>query len=124
MCALPFAGGDDGELLLWHPAENAVRGNLEEGRGPVWRSTCKLVGHFKDVQDLSWSPDSSALVSGSVDRYSCVWDTRKNEGVVSNAGRLVACRNRCQRYLLCMFNFIALPRDKLLQSCSLPACYV
>ena len=33
-----------------------------------------LRGHHSDVYDLCWSPDSSHLVSGSVDNTSIVWD--------------------------------------------------
>lgn len=40
------------------------------------------MGHFKDVQDVCWSPDASALVSGSIDRFACVWDARAKQGVV------------------------------------------
>ncbi len=33
-----------------------------------------LRGHHSDVYDLCWSPDSSHLVSGSVDNTCMVWD--------------------------------------------------
>lgn len=33
-----------------------------------------LRGHHSDVYDLCWSPDSTHLVSGSVDNTSIVWD--------------------------------------------------
>lgn len=33
-----------------------------------------LRGHHADVYDLSWSPDSSCLISGSVDRTAIMWD--------------------------------------------------
>ncbi len=43
-----------------------------------------LRAHFKDVQDLSWAPDSSAFISGSVENECILWDVGGKRG----AGRL------------------------------------
>ena len=34
-------------------------------------------GHIEDVYDLSWSPDGSNLISGSVDNSAIIWDVMK-----------------------------------------------
>lgn len=33
-----------------------------------------LRGHAGDVQDIAWAPDSSALMSGSVENICIMWD--------------------------------------------------
>ena len=37
-------------------------------------------GHADDVNDLSWAPDSSALLSGSIENVCVVWDVEKGKG--------------------------------------------
>lgn len=34
-------------------------------------------GHIEDVYDLAWSPDSTQLITGSVDNSAIVWDAVK-----------------------------------------------
>lgn len=45
-----------------------------------------LRGHMEDVYDLSWSPDSLSLVSGSVDNTAMVWsvETGKSLAILSD----------------------------------------
>ena len=31
-------------------------------------------GHTDDVQDVAWAPDSSALISGSIENICIIWD--------------------------------------------------
>lgn len=38
-----------------------------------------LRGHLDDVYDLSWSSDSTFLISGSVDNSAVVWDVEKGK---------------------------------------------
>lgn len=33
-----------------------------------------LRGHAGDVQDIAWAPDSSALMSGSIENICIMWD--------------------------------------------------
>jgi WD40 repeat protein len=40
-----------------------------------------LRGHVADVYDLCWSPDSTCLVSGAVDRLAIVWDVASSKSV-------------------------------------------
>eukprot|EP00891_Asterochloris_glomerata_P002847 jgi/Astpho2/2847/e_gw1.00050.118.1_t len=56
------SAGDGGEVILWRQAE------LGQGSSTTgWRQAGILRGHADDVWDLSWSPDSTALVSASSD---------------------------------------------------------
>ncbi len=53
-----------------------------DGRGPLWKVSSALRGHAGDVHDLAWSPDGSALVSGSVENWAMLWDVEGRRGVV------------------------------------------
>eukprot|EP00877_Chromochloris_zofingiensis_P011531 jgi/Chrzof1/6631/Cz19g03120.t1 len=74
------SAGDSGEIYLWRPSAATastpvVKGNLEEeGKGPVWRVSASLRGHHDDVLDLAWSPDGTALLSGSVENECMIFD--------------------------------------------------
>lgn len=48
--------------------------NLNKEQWNLWKV---LRGHVEDVYDLSWSPDSNFLVSGSVDNTAIMWDVQK-----------------------------------------------
>lgn len=39
----------------------------------TWYASCNR-GHTDDVQDLAWAPDSSALMSGSIENICIIWD--------------------------------------------------
>lgn len=39
----------------------------------TWCASCNR-GHTDDVQDLAWAPDSSALMSGSIENICIIWD--------------------------------------------------
>lgn len=40
-----------------------------------------LRGHMEDVYDLSWSPNSLNLISGSVDNTARVWDVQRGKSI-------------------------------------------
>lgn len=42
-----------------------------------WTSWKVLRGHIEDIYDISWSPDSNSLISGSVDNTAILWDVQK-----------------------------------------------
>lgn len=44
-----------------------------------WSSWKVLRGHIEDIYDISWSPDSNSLVSGSVDNSVILWDVQKGK---------------------------------------------
>lgn len=64
-------------MMLWEPKSGeGPRGNLvsEEETSAGWHRTGVLRGHTDDVMDLAWSPDGSALLSGSIDNRVMVWE--------------------------------------------------
>lgn len=61
----PDCGPDQRPDLL----EDDESKNLEK-----WTCYCMLRGHLEDVYDISWSPDSTRLISGGVDNKAIIWD--------------------------------------------------
>lgn len=51
--------------------------DCSENDKEVWLSYKTLRGHMRDVYDLSFSPDSQFLISGSVDNTAMIWDIEK-----------------------------------------------
>lgn len=51
-----------------------------------WLAMKILRGHMEDVYDLSWSPDSLQLLSGSVDNTAMIWnvETGKSNGILGD----------------------------------------
>jgi chromatin assembly factor 1 subunit B len=62
------SGADSGELFLWTECPD------QQAQTTEWRLFAKLLGHQDDLQDISWSPDGSALASASVENMCIVWD--------------------------------------------------
>lgn len=91
--------GDDGCIMLWHPpvvsygsSDNALDGsdcnqnerrsfttggNLsaqdEEYNKELWNLNKALRGSPADLYDLAWSPDSTLLLSASIDNTARIW---------------------------------------------------
>ena len=84
--SLLASGGARGELLLWRPeaasGDIQAPGNLQaaEGDAECWKYTSALRGHNEDVNDLAWSPDGTALLSGSVEGIALLWDVKSRKG--------------------------------------------
>ena len=98
------SGGDGGEIVVWRAEgqmigtggssaaaattdandgsrvaiDDEAHGAREEastvGDAAAWKVALILRGHTDDVQDLSWSPDGTMILSGSVDNTAIVWD--------------------------------------------------
>ena len=64
--------------LLGGSSESSPSKNKEN-----WSLVKLLRGHLEDVYDLCWSPDSSYLISGSVDNSAIVWDVQKGEQIIN-----------------------------------------
>lgn len=47
-----------------------------------WSLVKLLRGHLEDIYDLCWSPDSSGIISGSIDNSAIVWDVQKGEFIL------------------------------------------
>mmetsp|Transcript_19315 Transcript_19315/g.50215 ORF Transcript_19315/g.50215 Transcript_19315/m.50215 type:complete len:340 (-) Transcript_19315:9-1028(-) len=77
------SGGDDNIVMVWtleemvhagDPAGPPPEGLDEIGSVERWRIATILRRHSEDVYDLAWSPDSTQLISGSVDKTCVIWD--------------------------------------------------
>lgn len=51
----------------------------------MWRVSASLRGHHDDVLDLAWSPDGTALLSGSVENECMIFDVDAKKLAVSAA---------------------------------------
>ncbi|KAL3518518.1 hypothetical protein ACH5RR_021107 [Cinchona calisaya] len=72
------ASGSDDQVILIHERKPGS-GTTEFGSGEPpdienWKVAMTLRGHTADVVDLNWSPDDSALASGSLDNTIHIWD--------------------------------------------------
>nr|CAD7402951.1 unnamed protein product [Timema cristinae] len=83
------SGDDESVIIVWKQKTdqdapefptNDVDTNKEQ-----WLTMKTLRGHLEDVYDLCWSPDSTCLISGSVDNTAILWDVQKgrNMGILS-----------------------------------------
>ncbi|BAT92065.1 Protein HIRA Histone regulator [Vigna angularis] len=72
------ASGSDDQAILIHERKPGS-GTTEFGSGEPpdienWKVAMTLRGHTADVVDLNWSPDDSALASGSLDNTIHIWN--------------------------------------------------
>jgi chromatin assembly factor 1 subunit B len=73
------SAGDDGNILLWVPAENQTHNNnLEEGPEDkeTWRvkHMCRSMG--SEIYDLAWSPDGVFFITGSMDNIARIYNAQ------------------------------------------------
>lgn len=74
------SGGDDSAIVIWVQKSRPVEfGSTIEK--VTWSNHKILRGHLSDIYDLSWSPDSKFLISGSVDNSAIIWNVDKAKGV-------------------------------------------
>ena len=83
--------GDDGNTLLWVPAENQSHtpafgeDGLEDKE--IWRvkHMCRSFG--SEIYDLAWSPDAVFFITGSMDNIARIynaqtgWQSRSAQGI-------------------------------------------
>ncbi|XP_018315661.1 chromatin assembly factor 1 subunit B isoform X2 [Mycetomoellerius zeteki] len=73
------SGDDESIIILWKVKEgrdfSPPSGETENKE--QWTSWKVLKGHIEDIYDISWSPDSNFLISGSVDNTAILWDIQK-----------------------------------------------
>lgn len=53
--------------------------NTNEQDKETWIALKILRGHMEDIYDLAWSPDSTSLISGSVDNTARLWNVQKGK---------------------------------------------
>jgi WD40 repeat protein len=73
------SAGDDGNILLWVPAENqSLHTNFEEGLEDkeTWRvkHMCRSMG--SEIYDLAWSPDGVFFITGSMDNIARIYNAQ------------------------------------------------
>jgi WD40 repeat protein len=72
------SAGDDGNVLLWVPAENQSTHNFEEGLEDkeTWRvrTMCRSAG--SEIYDLAWSPDGVFFITGSMDNVARIYNAQ------------------------------------------------
>jgi chromatin assembly factor 1 subunit B len=73
------SAGDDGNILLWVPAEGQTHNNnLEEGPEDkeTWRvkHMCRSMG--SEIYDLAWSPDGVFFITGSMDNIARIYNAQ------------------------------------------------
>lgn len=85
----------DGQIILWRlreagaPAapefgETAEDRQFEKEAWTVLRMMSNTNSDRKEIYDLSWSPDSSKLICGSVDQTFTVWDVATGRPILNN----------------------------------------
>jgi WD40 repeat protein len=73
------SAGDDGNVLLWVPADNQTpHTNFEEGLEDKesWRvkAMCRSIG--SEIYDLAWSPDGVFFITGSMDNIARIYNAQ------------------------------------------------
>lgn len=76
---------DESVIFIWRQKPETESLNIFDKDGTneqdkeIWQTMKILRGHMEDVYDLSWSPNSNFLLSGSVDNTAIVWDVQKGK---------------------------------------------
>lgn len=73
-------GGDDSAIVIWMQKSRPIEFGSSEER-ISWSNHKILRGHLSDIYDLSWSPDSKYIISGSVDNTAKVWSIEKGKTI-------------------------------------------
>ncbi|CAL7934390.1 unnamed protein product [Xylocopa violacea] len=77
------SGDDESTIVLWKQKEDCefFVASDEPKDQEQWTSWKVLRGHLEDIYDISWSPNSNMLVSGSVDNTAIIWDIHKGRSI-------------------------------------------
>ncbi|KAK3917922.1 Chromatin assembly factor 1 subunit B [Frankliniella fusca] len=87
-CGSFLASGDDeSAIIIWKKRQDSDAPDIgstvdAEANKESWIVLKILRGHLEDVYDLCWSPDSTSLISGSVDNTAIVWDIHKGSRAI------------------------------------------
>ncbi|KAF6205734.1 hypothetical protein GE061_019907 [Apolygus lucorum] len=75
---------DESYIIIWKKREETDAPELDAADTSTiteniehWTQVKTLRGHLNDIYDICWSPDSTQIVSGSVDNTCIVWDVMK-----------------------------------------------
>lgn len=79
------SGDDESVIFIWKLKGDTEVVNILDATNDqdkeIWLTMKILRGHMEDVYDLSWSPNSMFLISGSVDNTAMVWDINKGKSM-------------------------------------------
>ncbi|KXJ83040.1 hypothetical protein RP20_CCG009652 [Aedes albopictus] len=79
------SGDDESVIFIWKQKSDTEVVNILDTTNDqdkeIWLTMKILRGHMEDVYDLSWSPNSMFLISGSVDNTAMVWDINKGKSM-------------------------------------------
>uniref|UniRef100_A0A1B0A0W6 CAF1B/HIR1 beta-propeller domain-containing protein n=1 Tax=Glossina pallidipes TaxID=7398 RepID=A0A1B0A0W6_GLOPL len=77
------SGDDESVIFIWKQKTDLEQLNILDNNNEqdkeTWVTLKVLRGHMEDIYDLSWSPNSLYLVSGSVDNSAMIWDVQKGK---------------------------------------------
>jgi len=89
--------GDDGNVLLWVPAESSMKplGEDHAEDKETWRTkhSCRT-SSGAEIYDLAWSPDGVYFITGGVDNTARIYNAHTGMHVVMY-NPFYAKRNRC-----------------------------
>ncbi|XP_043674831.1 chromatin assembly factor 1 subunit B isoform X1 [Vespula pensylvanica] len=96
---------DESVIILWKQKEECdffISPEDNENK-EQWCSWKVLKGHLEDVYDICWSPDSTSIISGSVDNTAILWDIHKgrSNGILSDSKGFVqgVSWDPCNQYI-------------------------
>lgn len=78
---------DDANIIIWQlKTDNIPSLDDETNDREVWVVFKILRCHKEDIYDICWSPNSSKLLSGSIDNTAILWDVQKgkNEQILTD----------------------------------------
>ncbi|XP_029159319.1 chromatin assembly factor 1 subunit B-like [Nylanderia fulva] len=80
------SGDDESVIILWKMKEKEGQDSSPSASDTEnkeqWTSWKVLRGHIEDIYDISWSPDSNFLISGSVDNTAIIWNIQKGHKTI------------------------------------------
>ena len=84
------SAGDDGNVLLWTPSENASTtasfGDDAQEDVEHWRvKTMCRSSNGSEIYDLAWSPDGNFFVTGSMDNVARIYNASNGTFISGDA---------------------------------------
>jgi len=80
------SAGDDGNVLLWVPAENpglhSRFGEDVQDEKEAWRVKTMCRSSGSEIYDLAWSPDGVFFITGSMDNVARIYNAQNGQSVV------------------------------------------
>jgi len=77
------SAGDDGNVLLWIPAENpALHARIGDDmmeEKEVWRVKTMCRSSGSEIYDLAWSPDGIFFITGSMDNVARIYNASNGQ---------------------------------------------